>query len=871
MRSKCVIIVLLIFPFLSQGQFQEDFASGSLDPTIWLGDTMNFTVNGDEELQLMDEDPLQSTSTLYTEVSTGDSTNWEFYYRQEFSASGSNFAKIYLSSTASNFSGDLNGYFIRLGGITGNADRIELYRQSGSDVELLIGGQDSLLAADPSIGRVKVSRDNNNLWSLSVDYTGGTNFVLQGTATDTFDYFGNYFGFYCQYTSGRADKFFFDDISIDPLYIDTRPPQAIAVQPLDAFQLEVLFDEPLNPSTAENPASYVLDPSINITAAEISSTDEALVTLTLGTSLVSQQTYQLGIRGVEDKNGNAQNTQDLNFTFYLIEDAEAYDLLITEIYPDFSPSIGLPETEYLEIFNNSNKIINLQDFILTDNNADFFLPEKLFFPEEYLILYKAGTGDFSAFGDSLPMTGFPTLGNTFDNLVLSSPEGTIIHTVFYTKSWYQNSDKSEGGWSLEMINPRDPCSFIENWRAAENPIGGTPGQENSIFNPGISTTPLNVIRIYPPFGGNQLQIFFNKAVDLTTAESISSYRIEGININSATVQGPQFDVVTLQLDDFLQPATVYTLTINTSLTDCAGVPIPEELNIDFGLPETYQAGDLIINEILFNPYVGGVDFLELYNSSQKVIDLSNLFVANRDTSLQINQVESISTNYLLLPGEYVVLTPDPENIKSNYIVENPKAMIAMSLPSFPDDEGTVVLYLVQNSETIFIDEFAYQEDFHNPLLDNEDGVSLERILADQPTENPENWHSAAESVGFATPTYRNSQYSDPLSDGAELITIPYTTFSPNSDGYRDFLSIQYQTPESGFLANIKVFDTKGRLVRELSQNELLGTQGILQWDGTDASGVEARLGIYLLWVELFHPDGTVEYFKKNCVLAKQLN
>ena len=872
MKTRFTLLAMVLLPFISFSQFMDDFSIDTINTDIWFGDLVNFTVNGAHELQLFDEDPLQPTSSIWSEVSIGDSTNWTFYYRQDFSASGSNFSKIYLSSSNSDLSGELNGYFIKLGGITGDADRVELYRQTGMDTELLISGKDSMLAMVPSEGRIQVRRNNAGLWTLLADYTGGNNFTVEGTATDQTHPFGAYFGIYCKYSSSRSDLFFFDDILISPLFVDTRPPEVVDLRAVDELHLNLLFDEPLDKASAELVSNYQLSPAVAIASALQNPANEAAVQLTFASPLTSQQAYDVQILGVADKNGNPQTNQVVSFTFNKIEDAAPFDILINEIFADPSPVIGLPETEYLELYNRSEKIINLENFILADNTSELVLPDQLLFPEQHLILYKTGTGDFSAFGDTLPISNFFGLGNSFDDLVLYDPNGEVVHAVFYQKSWYQNNGKAEGGFSLELINPRVPCSFRDNWIVSASTLGGTPGQENSVLDKTATSDDLDLFRVFPLFGGNRVELIFNKSLDLATAADINNYEIDGIPITAAEASPVLFNQVILTLGTFLETKTVYTLRVKNTFTDCVGASAPSELVTQFGLPEAYGAGDIIINEVLFNPQVGGVDFVELYNRSEKIVDISNLLLANRDDNSEINQVAPVFSNYLLLPDQYVVLTTNPVDIQSRYTVENPKAFVTLSnLPSFPDTTENVIIYFNQDNESVFVDEFKYSAEFHNPLLADKNGVSLERIFPNSETQDPSNWHSAAEKVGFATPTYRNSQDGEDLSLGEDLVSIPYTTFSPDSDGFRDFLSIQYQTPESGFLANVRIFDVKGRLVKTLTQNELLGTQGILQWDGTTAEGSKARVGIYLLWIELFHPDGTVVYFKENCVLAGQLN
>ena len=190
-----------------------------------------------------------------------------------------------------------------------------------------------------------------------------------------------------------------------------------------------------------------------------------------------------------------------------------------------------------------------------------------------------------------------------------------------------------------------------------------------------------------------------------------------------------------------------------------------------------------------------------------------------------------------------------------------------SFPTYSNDEGGV--YLINNLDMI-IDQFHYNDDMHFALLNSEDGVSLERIDYDRPTSDDSNWHSAAEDVGFATPGFENSQYQMINNDGGEIVVEPQT-FSPDNDGEDDVLNISYNFSEPGMVATIIIYDAKGRLVRNLVQNELLGISGTFSWDGINERNEKARIGIYIIFVEAFSADGDVKSFKKTAVLAGHFN
>ncbi|HHB52378.1 MAG TPA: hypothetical protein ENK75_04965, partial [Saprospiraceae bacterium] len=207
MNTYIFLISAIIFPFFLTAQLQDDFSDGDFtNAPAWHGTTDNFTVNNGE-LQLLDADPGSSNiSFLYTNALTSlaETTTWEFLFRMDFAPSSSNFGKIYLTATNVDLAADQNAYYLKLGGISGTEDALELYRQDGASSSLLIGGTTGSLGNAPAMARVKITRADNGTWQLFADYSGGTDYVLQGTASDATYDLGNYIGYYCKYTSSRA-------------------------------------------------------------------------------------------------------------------------------------------------------------------------------------------------------------------------------------------------------------------------------------------------------------------------------------------------------------------------------------------------------------------------------------------------------------------------------------------------------------------------------------------------------------------------------------------------------------------------------------------------------------------------------------------
>jgi hypothetical protein len=202
------------------------------------------------------------------------------------------------------------------------------------------------------------------------------------------------------------------------------------------------------------------------------------------------------------------------------------------------------------------------------------------------------------------------------------------------------------------------------------------------------------------------------------------------------------------------------------------------------------------------------------------------------------------------------------------MVKNLDALITLpSLPSYPDDEGDVVLLDGQGN---VVDEVKYKDDWHFKLLADPQGVSLERIDPAGPSQDADNWHSAASTAGYGTPGYKNSQYKQPQPVSATIDIVP-KTFSPDNDGHDDVATIQYKVTEPGYIANITIYDSQGRPVRYLVKNGTLGINGQWNWDGLDEKQTELPIGPYIVYTEIFNLRGKQRHFRNVVVLARKLN
>jgi hypothetical protein len=849
-------------------QLRDDFSDGDLtsNPT-WQGNVSHFKINTAGELQL--SAPASGSSVLFTNLRLTDSAFWETYLRLEFEPSSANWARIYLWADTSDFA-KAKAYYLQLGE-SGTQDAVRFYRQDGANAELIASGTSAAISSSQVELRLRVSYRAGGNWTLEADYTGGEDYLLEATFQDTkFKPTRGYFGFMCLYSATRTDKFFFDDVVAEPILPDTTAPRMVGLQVRSDRELELVFDEKLSPASASNTANYTLvETNEHPISAVLNGIDGNVVALQFGNPFRDRTTYTLAVSGVADITGNALASQTRSFTYLDIRAPEEFDLLIDEIMADPSPAIGLPEFEFVELFNRSSKTLTLRGLTLTDGSSTARLPDSLLLPGEFAIVCaESAAASLLPFGKTLPVATFPGLNNEGDNLWLADATGRVLHSIGYSDDWYANPAKAAGGWSLEMINPNTPCVGSANWTASLHLSGGTPGRANSVLKQEADSQFPDLLRAFPE-SPTSVVLTFSEGLKRSSVRPEFFAFSPPLRVTLAEAQAPLFTTVRLLMDEPLVSGQIYEISVGSRVSDCAGNPISLRNKTRVALSEKPAPRDLVVNEILFNPESFGYDFVEFYNRSSKVFDLATIQLASFTDGKA--EILPFRKNFLVFPGEYVAITEGAGYIKSRYTAKTPDNLIENDLPTLPDDAGNFTLLWKDIFAPVTIDSLDYSAGWHYPLLDVVDGVSLERLHPDLPTQDASSWHSAAQTAGFATPTARNSQFAQAgMAAFDDFFRMEKTVFSPDNDGYDDFLLIEYANATAGYQLTAKVFDAAGRPVLDLANSELLGTESILRWDGQTAEGRKAPVGIYVLWLEIFAPSGERQVFNRSCVLAAKL-
>jgi hypothetical protein len=848
-----ICLILLALHVKVTGQFTDNFNDGDLNG--WQGDTQHFIVNPAGQLQL-NAPAGSTTSWLYTPVIFIDSMVWEIYFKLDFAPSTSNQLRIYLGLTSEDLL-TAQGYYLEIGA-TGDQDALELKYLDHGSITSIASSAPALVAAEPVELTLRVVKNGDGIWNIFK--LGGTQpellFTVQENAIPLSSL--HIFGLYEKYSDTRRDKFYFDNISILPLQPDQTAPTWLSLTVVNDHSVHLIFDEILDSISSVDPSHYLLMP-VNQPPSTIEYHGNELL-LSWAQSFVSQQEYFLTIHTISDKAGNLLDTDSKSFTFIDIGLAAPFELLITEIMADPTPVIGLPDAEYIEIYNPTTHTFNLSNYKLRVGSTDKTLPDSLIYPGEFVIVTDDGSAAaLTSFGRLIVLSSFPSLTNSGTTIAIVDNGGNVIHEVTYSLSWYHDPNKDDGGWSLEMINASLICADEDNWRASGDFKGGTPGHENSIWLQTPDVSGPELLSLFTA-SDNVIELRFNERIDPVLMADPGLYTFQpSISISDVQIISPK--TVQLTLAAPLQAGIIYQLLPFTAY-DCLGNQSTTGDTLLFGVVAAAEPGDIKINEILFNPAVGGSRFIEIINTSQKFIDLSTVAIGRLSSAHQ--DIYPTGVNEILAPGEIVAFSPDPNDILSRYTVPYPENLFYALLPSWDEDSDQVTLF----AGGMVIDSFTYDASWHHPVISDENGVSLERISATGPTTSSSNWHSASSLSGYATPTGINSQSLNPT-PGTDPFSITNQQFTPNDDGYKDFLIIDFKLPTGNEVVTATVYDLEGRVVRLLVTNEILGTNAFVQWDGRNEEDRVADMGIYILYIQIWDPAGNVKAYQQSCALVKR--
>jgi hypothetical protein len=866
---KKVIFLLLFLPLMASGQVAENFESGNCSswvqnvPGRWKADSIS-AITGRYSLHHIYDNVAAGNDKIALQVKNLHpdlgSTTWSFSLRHGYDPSSTNNWAVFLMSDVGpdvTISGT-SGYAIGVN-ITGSDDTLKLVKIINGTVTPVVSTRLNwqTVIGKSSSAKVMVRRSVEGQWAVTIfKSTGEILKTASGNDPELFNH--DWFSLVYKYTATADRLLWIDDVSIEGDFrTDLIPPTITSCVPLGKNSVRLIFDEPPSDETMKNEnihmnGSYIPESIVKVNPVTFK--------IEFGNLFENHKDNTIAIGKVCDVSGNCTENVVAQFTPGWVETG---DVAISEIMADPDPAVSLPAKEYIEIINRTGYDFNLKKWkLITDSQSSEF-PEALLGKNEIMIVCAtADTALFRRYGKVTGLRSFPSLTDDGRLLFITDSTNLLIHGVEYSSGWYNEKLKSDGGWSLEMVDINYPFNPEKNWKASRASIGGTPGIVNSVagINP---DTEFDGFRNVSAIDDHHIELEFPEFVADPVA-FLNEMKIEGITMKGLKQSDPLFRSFILETNETLQNGKVYSIQM-PGLRDFSG-NIMIKRDFTFGLPEKAEYGNIRFNELLFNPTADNPDFIEFYNCSDRIIDASRLQI------ISVSETSDTSALYMLsdesrciFPQFFYVITSDRRKLLEIFPEADSGSVYQVSsLPSMPDEKGNLILY---NRELDKIDEVIYYEKMHSQLLRNYEGVTLEKQSPELNSSDSGSWHSASESTGWGTPGYANSSYSGNI-ETSDLITFSSGRITPDSDGYEDFLVIGYNPGSIGNILSVTIFDEAGNLVKKLAVNMLVNSEASITWDGTADDGTIVDTGIYIILISGWDESGKTTKWKKVCAVIR---
>ncbi len=544
--------------------------------------------------------------------------------------------------------------------------------------------------------------------------------------------------------------------------------------------------------------------------------------------------YVLEVKDMTAISGEVVVTRPIVFS--CIASVRPGDICINEIM--FKPlgGIGLPAEEYIEIYNQQGCAVRLDSvaYRYRGEIADYICDT--LDAGGYLILCRlAGVDTLSVYGKAYRIKGFSLL-DAGAPLALQTKGGLIIDTVTYRQEWIRDVQKRKGGYSLERIDPAVALPQIFNWYESQNVRGGTPGQENSVYLLSPDTTPPRFVSCTVT-DKYRIVLVFSEELYGALAQGNQCYRLNGTDIpDSVKVR---YNEVYLQYCVALEPNKPYYLQV-AGLKDLSGNTMKDTTIGLFLFAET-DLGDILLSEVLYDADPATAEYIELYNNSNKRINLYNIRIGKINDARKLTLLKRVSDSDVVLePDSLVWICSDPEEIMSRYTYHNPGNYLQISaMLQLSNSEGCVA---VLRQDSLVLDELYFHKGLHDPRVIRTKGVALERTDYDLESPLPDAWTSAGgdEAGGYGSPGWRNrSRDKEKPGDKKSFqsfVDISPEIFTPNGDGYEDELQIVANFDEKSYTLRLFICNSAGQPVKKVVNGTRIMSSERYTWNGQGTTG-----------------------------------
>ena len=419
---------------------------------------------------------------------------------------------------------------------------------------------------------------------------------------------------------------------------------------------------------------------------------------------------------------------------------------------------------------------------------------------------------------------------------------------------------------IELLNPTHDTLNLKNWSASDvlpKPTKNYITNEDLLVPPGefiILVSDSSLLAAYPSTLSKTRIVNFGTLGNTQDGIIIYDFRngiIDSLMYNSKWGGKNGYSLERISTNSLTNDSTNWVTSL--SIFKCT----PGEENSILNIPP-YKRNDLIINEVMFDPGNDNNEFIEFLNNSSIPINVGGW----KTEDLTGHSSKLSETSFVIPAGAYFLLTADSSVILKYNLYNLPYKTILNSKDL--DLNNSEELILLKDIAGTVIDSLYYSAKWHNKNFAATQNISLERINPKLNSNNPSNWSSSADKKG-ATPGKQNSIFTA-LANTESNISISPNPFSPDNDGFEDNTIISYNLTQSTSQIRIKIFDSHGRLVRTLINNQPSGAKGSVIFNGLDDHGNALRMGIYIVFLEALNQNsGVLENLKTVVVVARKLN
>lgn len=669
---------------------------------------------------------------------------------------------------------------------------------------------------------------------------------------------------------------------------DTHPPQIVRASQFEDLGFRLVFDEQLDAGSAMNKSSYAIYPSPGISIIGL---DDNEVILFVDSELQNDQLYEISVTGVSDIFGNVMEPVTISIRYLDFGVPAPGDLVINEVLY-YRKDAGSPE--FIEILNLTSQNFDLSGWSVADESRKADVPGGTAIRENDYLVFTDSETFASGSERIIYLPDFPSLNDNGDAVIISNQESVTIDSLYYNPEQTLLS----AGRSLERRDPLAISIDPSNWMPSNDENGATPAMENSRFERDTKGPEIVFANRFHP---DSVEVLFDEFINLVSDDDQSEITpsVNHFSNSGSDNAEPRF-LINGSFADILvyDPQKGNRLVIDgSSVISGEAATLTANLLRDFqdnesselslDISQPLEPGDLIINEIMFDPISDDrdglpdqSDYVEIHNPNSYAISLEGIFLHDEpDENGEVTRIDPLSTRARWIPaGGYALFYPEAEllpfeesrtaiffnlaNDFSSFALQTERSTLSLSATGRE-------IYLADSTEST-IDMVDYREEWHNPNIIDTKGIALERINPEHDSNDPSNWGSNTSLYG-GSPGSENSIFQSsesPLADTA--VNLSPNPFSPDGDGFDDALLIHYKLDEPDYLLKIRIYDRYGRLVRKLAEGIPAGFEGSVIWDGMTDSGQNNRIGIYIVLMEAYNSSsGKNRTFKETAVIARQ--